>query len=376
LERIAREGPKDFYEGETAQLITQEMITNGGLVSLLDLKRYQPQKRLPLVGSYRGYEVTSTPPSSSGGTTLIEMLNILEGYDLTVNGFGSTLNLHLMVEAMRRAYADRAKYLGDPELNRDMPVARLTSKEYAAELRESIRKGRASKSSPDSFTWPPESPETTHVSVVDAERNAVALTTTLEYGYGSRIVVPGAGFLLNNEMGDFNAAPGLTTQDGLIGTAPNLGASGKRMLSNMTPTILARRGKLFMVTGSPGGRTIINTVLQTILNVVDFGMNVQEAVDAPRIHHQWLPDVVSFERHGFSPDTLALLEVRGHMMKPVGRQGVVEAILYNSNEDLLEGASDRRAPDGAAVGVSVMAGALSRETSLNGRDSPRSVSRH
>jgi gamma-glutamyltranspeptidase/glutathione hydrolase len=358
FERIARKGPKDFYEGETAQLITQEMKTSGGLVSLLDLKRYRAQKRSPLVGNYRGYEVTSIPPSSSGGTTLIEMLNILEGIDLTINGFGSAANLHLMVEAMRRAYADRARYLGDSEFNDNLPIARLTSKEYAAELRESIRKDQASRSSPDSFTWPPESLETTHVSVVDAERNAVALTTTLENGYGSRIVVPGAGFLLNNEMGDFNAAPGLTTPEGLIGTPPNLAAAGKRMLSNMTPTILLRNGKLFMVTGSPGGRTIINTVLQTILNVVDFGMNIQEAVDAPRIHHQWLPNVLSFERFGFSPDTLALLEARGHVLKSVDRQGVVEAILYNSKEDLLEGASDRRAPDGAAVGVSARPSAL------------------
>jgi gamma-glutamyltranspeptidase/glutathione hydrolase len=184
--------------------------------------------------------------------------------------------------------------------------------------------------------------------VVDAHRNAVALTYTLEYAYGSRIVVPGGGFLLNNEMGDFNAGPGLTTADGLIGTAPNLAQPGKRMVSSMTPTILARDGRLLMVSGSPGGRTIINTVLLTILNVVDFGMNAQQAVDAPRFHHQWLPDRITYERHGISPDTLALLLARGHQMTPTERQGVAEVIVYNAAEDVLEGGIDRRAPDGGA----------------------------
>ncbi|HIE92623.1 MAG TPA: gamma-glutamyltransferase, partial [Acidobacteria bacterium] len=184
--------------------------------------------------------------------------------------------------------------------------------------------------------------ETTHLSVVDAARNAVSLTYTLEQGYGSKITVPGAGFLLNNEMGDFNAAPGLTTQTGLIGTGPNLAEPGKRMLSSMTPTIVAREGQLVMVTGSPGGRTIINTVLMTILNVVDFGMNIQEAVDAPRLHHQWLPDQTRYERWGLSPDTLALLGQRGHRMTEIGVQGAVSAILYNAEEDILEAAEDRR----------------------------------
>ena len=362
LQRIARDGPKEFYEGETARLLSQEMKANGGLISMSDLRSYKAIRRSPLVGSYRGHEVISMPPSSSGGVTLIEMLNILEGYEVGAKGFGSAINLHLMVEAMRRAYADRARFLGDPEFVSEMPVAHLVSKAYATELRKSIRQDRASKSSPFSFEWPPESAETTHVSVVDAARNAVALTTTLEYGYGSRIVVSGAGFLLNNEMGDFNAGPALTTAEGLIGTLPNLAAPRKRMLSSMTPTILARDGKLVMVTGSPGGRTIINTVLETVLNVVDFGMNIQEAVDAPRIHHQWLPDVVLFERFGFSPDSLALLEARGHILKPVTQQGVAEAILFNPKEDLLEGAFDRRVPDGAAIGVLVAPSALQQKS--------------
>jgi gamma-glutamyltranspeptidase/glutathione hydrolase len=252
----------------------------------------------------------------------------------------------LIIEAMRRAYADRAQYLGDPEFNPGMPVDRLTSKAYASELRKSIRTDRASVSSPTSFSWPTESDETTHVSVVDDQRNAVSLTYTLEAGYGSKIVVPGGGFLLNNEMGDFNAGPGLTTAEGLIGTDPNLAAPRKRMLSSMTPTILAKDGQLFMVTGSPGGRTIINTVLLTILNVVDFGMNVQEAVDAPRFHHQWLPDSVEYERNGLSPDTLALLKKQGHILREISAQGVVEAIIFNQKENWLEGGTDRRAADG------------------------------
>jgi gamma-glutamyltranspeptidase/glutathione hydrolase len=291
------------------------------------------------------------PPPSSGGIVLVQMLNVLEDYDLASFGFRSARTVHLITEAMRRGYADRALHLGDPDFNADMPIDRLTSKAYAAEQRASIDMARASVSSPTNFTWPAESPETTHFSVVDRDRNAVSLTYTLEFGYGSGIVVPGAGFLLNNEMGDFNAGPDTTNADGLIGTEPNLAAPGKRMLSSMTPTIVARDGQLFMVTGSPGGRTIINTVLHTILNVVDFGMNIQEAVDAPRFHHQWLPDRINYERHGLSPDTTALLESRGHALREVGGQGVAEAILNNAENGLLEAALDGRAADGGAVGT-------------------------
>ncbi len=241
-------------------------------------------------------------------------------------------------------------HLGDPAFNPRMPIDRLISKPYAAELRKTIDPRRASPSTPTSFTWPSVSTETTHFSVVDAERNAVALTYTLEYGYGSGIVVPGAGFLLNNEMGDFNAAPDLTTPDGLIGTAPNLAQPGKRMLSSMTPTIVARDGRLFMVTGSPGGRTIINTVLLTILNAVDFGMNAQEAVDAGRFHHQWLPNQLSYERYGLSSDTLGALRAMGHELDEGTRQGVAEVIVYDATRDVVEGGLDRRQPDGS-VGV-------------------------
>ncbi len=350
LERIAEYGPAGFYEGETADLIAREMTAGGGLITAEDLKAYKAVERTPLRGSYRGVEIIAMPPPTSGGTALIQMLNILEGHNLAELGFGSAAAYHLMVESMRRAYADRARHLGDPDFNREMPIAKLISKEYAAGLRKTINRRKASPSSPASFEWPAEGDETTHLSAVDGDRGAVALTFTLEGGYGSRIVVPGAGFLLNNEMGDFNAGPGLTDEKGLIGTSPNLAAPGKRMLSSMTPTILSRDGKLLMVTGSPGGRTIINTVLQTILNIVDFGMNVQEAVDAPRIHHQWLPDQISYERNGVSPDTLAILKSLGHNLNPVRIQGTVEAIVYDAQTDFLEGGSDRRDPDGGAVG--------------------------
>jgi gamma-glutamyltranspeptidase / glutathione hydrolase len=351
LERIANEGPPAFYEGEVAAAIEKDMLAHGGLITREDLKNYKAVRRTPVKGTYRGYDVISMPPPTSGGVVLVEMLNILEGYDLAKMGPGSAGTLHLMTEAMRRGYADRARYLADSDFVNDMPIPRLTSKEYAAQLRKTIDPNRASKSSPTSFEWTSESDETTHVSVVDASRNAATLTYTLEGGYGAKIVVPGMGFLLNNEMGDFNAGPGITTVDGLIGTEPNLAAPGKRMLSSMCPTILAKDGKLAMVTGSPGGRTIINTVLETILNVVDFGMNAQEATDAGRIHHQWLPDRIQYEKFGFSPDTLADLQRRGHTLQEGRSQGSAQVIVYNAADDMLEGANDRRSADGAAVGV-------------------------
>lgn len=350
LERIADHGPAGFYEGETARLIVKEMAANDGLITLEDLKAYAAKRRTPLTGTYRGYGVISMPPPSSGGIAILQTLNILEGYDLAANGPGSARNVHLMAEAMRRAFADRARHVGDPDFNPDLPVARLISKEHAAALRRTINPTRASRSSPESFEWPYESQETTHFSVVDAQRNAVALTYTLEYGYGSRIVVPGAGFLLNNEMGDFNAVPGLTDDKGLIGTNPNLAQPGKRMLSSMSPTILTKDGQLFMVTGAMGGRTIINTVLNTIVNVVDHGMNAQEAVDAPRLHHQWLPDRIAVERSVFSPDTLAILRAMGHTLFEMPSQGVAEVIVLNAKDGVLEGGVDRRVPDGFAAG--------------------------
>lgn len=350
LQRIADQGPAGFYEGETAALIEKEMRANGGLITMADLKAYQAKKRAVVKGTYRGYEVIGMPPPSSGGMAVVQMLNVLEGFDLKANGYGSAKNIHLTAEAMRRAFADRARHLGDPDFEKDIPLERLISKDYAATLRKTINPDRASKSSTSSFEWTSESPETTHLSIVDAKRNAVAFTYTLEYGYGSRIVVPGGGFLLNNEMGDFNGAPGLTDERGLIGTSPNLARPGKRMLSSMAPTILAKDGQLFMVTGTPGGRTIINTVLTTILNVVDYGMNAQEAVDAGRMHHQWLPDRINLERFGFSADVIKSLQAMGHTINEGGNQGAAQVIVFNQKENMLEGGVDRRPPDGGAAG--------------------------
>jgi gamma-glutamyltranspeptidase / glutathione hydrolase len=350
LERIAEAGPTGFYEGETARLLVAEMKARGGLVSEADLRAYQPHKRTPVTGTYRGYEIVSMPPPSSGGIALIEMLNILEGEDLASRGFGSAAAVHLVAEGMRRAYADRARFVGDPDFNPGMPLARLLSKEYAARLRRTISAAHASVSSPERFAWPVESEDTTHVSVVDEDRNAVALTYTLEDDYGSKFVVPGAGFLLNNEMGDFNAGPGLTDATGLVGTDANLAAPGKRMVSSMTPTLVSKDGRLFMALGAAGGRRIINTVLQVILNVVDFGMNVREAVEAPRFHHQWLPDRIMIETNGLSPDTQALLRAKGHTLK-LGWDypSRCQAILADQ-DGFLAGVADPRNPDAAAAG--------------------------
>ena len=349
LRSIAADGPAGFYTGTNAALIVKEMQAHGGLITRADLKNYRAARRVPVRGTYRDCEIISMPPPSSGGVALVEILNILEGYDLRGSGPNSATNIHLISEAMRRAFADRARFLGDPDFNPDLPVARLTSKEHAATLRKTISSVRASASSPNTFVWPVESKETTHLSVVDSHRNAVALTYTLEESYGSGIVVPGAGFLLNNEMGDFNAAPGLTTTNGLIGTAPNLAAPGKRMLSSMTPTIVVRDGRLLLVTGSPGGSTIINTVLLTILNVVDFEMGAQAAVDAPRFHHQWLPDRILYERGMFSGELIQALRQRGHTLTESGSQGAAEIIVVNGARKLEIGA-DKRAPDSGAAG--------------------------
>jgi len=348
LERIAEQGPAGFYEGETASLIEKEMRAHGGLITREDLKSYRAKRRDPIRGHYRGCEIISMPPSSSGGVALVEMLNVLEGFDLQRKTSGLATNVHLIAEAMRRAFADRARYLGDSDFNPDLPIADLTAKRYAAILRRSISPIRASVSSPKNFSWPAESAETTHLSVVDTNRNAVALTYTLEESYGSGIVVLGGGFLLNNEMGDFNAAPGLTTTNGLIGTEANLAAPGKRMLSSMTPTIVVRDGKLLMVTGSPGGRTIISTVLLTILNVVDFNLDAQQAVDAPRFHHQWLPDRIQFERGGLSSNSVQWLRGLGHTVTETGPQGAAEIIVVNGGK--LEAGIDKRASDSGAAG--------------------------
>ena len=348
LARIAAQGPAGFYKGETARLIVQEMKAKGGLITRKDLADYRCVARQALRGSYRGVDVLAVPPPSGGGVALLEMLNILEGYDLAHLGASAPLTIHLAAEAMRRAYADRARYLGDPDFNPDLPLARLISKAHAAKLRATLSLTRASTSSPEHFPWPLDHPETTHVSVVDRAGDAVSLTYTLEDSYGSKMVVPGAGFLMNNEMGDFNAGAGLTDVTGLVGTPPNLAHPGQRMLSSMTPTILVKDHRLFMVTGSPGGRTIPNTVLWTILGVVDFGLGAQETVDAPRFHHQWLPDELRYEQ-GRLPGALgAALRGMGHTLVPRPSQGCAQVILADSLGRLTGGA-DHRWADSAAV---------------------------
>jgi gamma-glutamyltranspeptidase/glutathione hydrolase len=348
LERIAKEGPAGFYEGATARAIADEIGAHGGLMTLEDLKGYKARAVTNLVrGTYRGYEVISMPPPSSGGVCLVELLNILEGYDLAGMEWGSVTNVHRMAEAMKRVYADRARYLGDPyaPFNTNLPLERLVSKWYAAGLRRTISDGQTRASSTN-FAWRNEGAETTHLSVVDGVGNAVSLTYTLEERYGLKVVVPGAGFLLNNELGDFNAAPGLTTTNGLIGTPPNLAQPFKRPLSSMTPTIVLKDGRVFMVTGSPGGRSIIGTVLETIVNVVDFGMNAQEAVDAGRFCHEWFPDEIAYERSALSADALWGLQAKKHRLREIKSQGVAEVIVFDAVRDAWEGGCDRREADG------------------------------
>ncbi len=349
LERIRDQGRDGFYGGETARLIAQEMERGGGMITEEDLARYEAKERTPIHGTYRGYDIISMPPPSSGGTALVEMLNILEGYDLSQMGHNSADYVHYITEAMRRAFRDRAQYMADTDFA-DPPLDRLTSKEYAASLRDEIQPDRASVSQPSDILMADESPETTHYSVVDANGMAVSVTYTLEAGYGSKVVVPGAGFLLNNEMGDFNAAPGLTTETGLIGTEPNLARPEQRMLSSMTPTILAKDGALFAVVGSPGGRTIINSVLQVTLNLVDFGMTMQEAVDAKRIHHQWLPDQIRGEEGAVSAEAAKELEDMGYSLALRGTQGRTNCIKVDPTTGELVGAADVRDPDSGAAG--------------------------
>lgn len=350
LERIRDQGRDGFYKGKTARLIADFMRKHGGLITEKDLARYEAVEQAPIHGRYRGFDVYAMSPPSSGGVVLVEMLNILEGQRLSGMGHNSAQYLHTLAEAMRRAYADRAKYLGDPVFNPDMPIDRLTSKEYADSLRATISPFIASRSDPSDVAVMPESEQTTHISIVDSAGNAVSLTYTLEYGYGSRIVVEGAGFLLNNEMGDFNPIPGLTDERGYIGTPANLVAPEKQMLSSMTPTVVAKNGKPVLVVGSPGGKTIINSVLQVILNVIDFRMNVAQAVEAPRIHHQWLPDELRYEGYGFSPDTIKLLRRMGHNTVERGEQGLVMAVYVDEADGTLYGAADSRGFDSRAVG--------------------------
>ena len=347
LRAIATDGPNAFYTGWIADLFADDMKANGGLITKKDLAAYQAQVRKPVIGTYRGYQIISMPPPSSGGVALIEMLNILENFDLKQKGRYSAETIHLITEAMRRGFLDRARSLGDPDFV-EIPVSKLTSKEYAKTLATDIDLTKASSSvelGKDIVTKiiPAESDETTHFSVVDKDGMAVTNTYTLEGGYGSRVVVKGAGFILNNEMGDFNKKPGETNTRGDIGTPANLIAPGKRMLSSMTPAIVIKDGKVVVVTGSPGGRTIINTVLCIILNVTEFGMTGRQAVDAPRMHHQWLPDSLSLEKGSISDADLELLKKMGHNISvQQGGQGDGNTIIIDPRTRMAFGVSDKR----------------------------------
>ncbi len=353
LRAIATQGPEAFYSGWIADSIAASMRANGGLISKKDLAQYQAKVRTPLRGKYHGYELITMPPPTSGGVVMIEMLNILENFDLPKLGALSAQALHYEIEAMRRGYLDRARFLGDPDFVK-MPLDRLTSKAYAKTLAASIDPNHASSSAElgkDILTQiasATEEEETTQFSIVDKNGNAVSNTYTLEGGFGSHVVVSGAGFILNNEMGDFNKKPGETNARGDIGTPANVIVPGKRMLSSMSPTIVTKNGVLFMVTGSPGGRTIINTVMEIVLNAIDFGMDAREAVATPRFHHQWMPDSITFERNALPDSTTQRLQAMGHALKFGATQGDGHTIIVKNG--VASGANDRRSSD-SKVGV-------------------------
>ncbi|MGA2184190.1 MAG: gamma-glutamyltransferase [Bryobacteraceae bacterium] len=350
LERIRDRGAAGFYEGETAQRIADAMRENGALITLEDLKRYQAVERKPLTGRYKGYDILTAPPPSSGGIAILQMLGMLEGSGYEKTGVGSAATYHYLAECMRRAYADRSAWLGDPDFF-EVPTQALLNPRYLAWRRASIQPGHASPSdglAPETADLRRfESNQTTHYNIVDADGNAVAVTYTLNGAYGSGVTVPGAGFLLNNEMDDFAAKPGAPNMFGLVQGEANAIQPGKRPLSCMTPTILARDGRLFMVLGAPGGAHIISNVLQVMVNVLDFGMNVQDAVDWPRVHHQWRPDKLEVEP-GVSPDTVRILEQFGHTVDPHGDSALVDAIVVS--DGWLQGAVDGRGADSKATG--------------------------
>jgi len=371
LERIA-ENPDDFYHGSLARELAAAMHKGGGLITADDLARYEVKEREPVRGTYRGYEIISAPPPSSGGTVLIESLNILEGYNLAGMGDRSAQSIHFTIEAFRRAFFDRAEFLGDPDFAK-IPVAQLIDKKYAAAWRESIDPEQASASRelkrPEIFseleqvaaehppaTMPHESNHTTHYSVMDAEGNAVAITTTINDWFGSRVTADGLGFLLNDEMDDFSAKAGVPNADGLIQGAANAIGPGKRPLSSMTPTIVVHNGKTVLVLGSPGSSKIITTVANVLMGVVDYGMNIQEAVNAPRFHNQWLPDVLNVEKY-FSPDTVKALEKMGYKVQTglyvgdtYGYWSDAECIAVDETTGERLGASDGRNSNGKAAG--------------------------
>ncbi|MES2465505.1 MAG: gamma-glutamyltransferase [Armatimonadota bacterium] len=356
LRRLMEKGPREFYEGQTAILIARDMAANGGLITREDLRTYTAIERAPLRGTYRGYDILTMPPPSSGGACLLEMLNILEPHDIKSLGYGSSASDHLLIESMRRAFADRSELFGDPAFVK-VPARGLSSKAYAAERSRTIDSSRATPSKDVGIGNPApyESQQTTHYSVVDAVGNAVSCTYTLNNSFGSGVTAKGTGIILNNEMDDFAAKPGTPNGFGLVQGERNAVAPKKRPLSSMTPTILTRGSKLFMVIGSPGGPTIITTVLQTIVNVIDHGMSLPRAITAGRLHHQWLPDAIDTEEFAAPAEVRSALEKRGHVFNPKGgfqggkRWGNAQGILVEPNTGIRIGASDPRGT-GAAIG--------------------------
>jgi gamma-glutamyltranspeptidase / glutathione hydrolase len=351
LIRIRDRGAAGFYEGETAGFIVAEMQRGGGLITLEDLKNYEAKWRQPIIGQYKNYRIITMPPPSSGGVALMQLLSMLEKFPLNDFGFQSVESIHAIVEAERRVYADRAKYLGDNDFY-PVPVDSLLNPAYLALRMGTFEPEKATPSDAvgaEKFKQSVESFETTHTSVVDGEGNAVSVTTTLNLNYGSKVIVKGAGFLLNDEMDDFSAKPGVPNYFGLIGAEANAIQPGKRMLSSMTPTIVEKDGKLFLVLGAPGGSTIITAVLQTILNVTDYGMRLDQAVGAPRFHHQWLPDVITCEQDAIDTLVRKQLWEMGHTLTNVERMALVKAIQVLPNGDL-HGAGDRRNADDHAEG--------------------------
>ena len=348
LRLIAKQGAKAFYQGEIATKIAKEMQSHGGTMTLEDLKAYKVVERQPIIGDYRGYKVVTMPPPSSGGVHLIEILNMLEHYPIKEDGVNSAKNIHHMAESMKLAYADRSEYLGDPDFVK-IPVTGLTSKAYANERVKTIddNKARLSSTIKPGKPQPYESDQTTHFSVMDKAGNAVAVTYTLNLNFGSGIVVEGTGILLNNEMDDFSVKPGVPNAFGLVGGAANAIEAKKRPLSSMTPTIVMKNNKPWLVTGSPGGARIITTVLQSVVNTIDHEMNPAEAIITPRVHHQWLPDELRVEE-GISPDTIKLLQDKGHKVvtkAPMGRIQIIQA-----DDSGFYGYSDPRNPDGKTLG--------------------------
>lgn len=352
LARVSKEGAKDFYTGQTARMIADDMKANNGLITLEDLKNYGAKERVPVKGTYRGHEIISMPPPSSGGIVMLQVLNMLEAYDVRAMGSGSSAKFHVLAEAMRRSFADRAEYMADPDFA-DVPVARLIDKKYAAERRASINLEKATPSKDIKFgdvSASSEGTETTHFTVVDAEGNVVTNTYTINDLYGSRVTIKGTGVLMNDEMDDFAARPGRPNLFGLVQGERNKVEGGKRPLSSMTPTIvMTKDGKPWFALGARGGPRIISAVLQSVINVIDHDMNIQQALDAPRIHMQWLPDELLYEPYGISPDTMKILKGFGHTFaaKP-GNIASATGIMIDKDGIRL-GAIDSRS-DGMAVG--------------------------